>query len=407
MRGTEGPAIVYARSRESCERLARLLRGHGVRALHYHAGMEPGERTAAQDAFLTGTMRVVVATTAFGMGIDKPDIRLVLLYNLPGSLEDYVQMIGRAGRDGRPSDCVLFSGRRDASALRRFAERDVPDADTLRDLYRSLRARAVDGVAVASAEELGDDEHDPRVLVGMLEQAGLVRRGFDRGRAMSVELLPPPVDAGERMALLLVRARAQALARADRIAAFGESHRCRQVEIAEHFGEAAARCGVCDRCSGAAAPRVVVKEAPAHELPADIAGAIVDAVRSLDAAAGDERARGDALRARSARRRRAAAAGRTGCSRPHRRAGSRAGSGRSSRASTSSGSRARTGIRCSGPAAPTSRCPAWARRRPQPPRPTATRSSSAFVPGASSGHGRNPCPPTSSSPTRLCARWRR
>ena len=90
-------------------------------------------------------------------------------------------MIGRAGRDGRPSDCVLFSGRRDASALRRFAERDVPDADALRDLYRSLRARAVDGVAVASAEELGEEEHDPRVLVGMLEQAGLVRRGFDRG----------------------------------------------------------------------------------------------------------------------------------------------------------------------------------------------------------------------------------
>ena len=116
----------------------------------------------------------------------------------------------------------------------------------------------------------------------MLEQAGLVRRGFDRGRAMSVELLPPPLDAAERMALLLARARAQALARADRIAAFGESHRCRQVEIAEHFGEAAAPCGVCDRCSGAAAPRAVTSEAPARELPADIAGAIVDAVRSLD-----------------------------------------------------------------------------------------------------------------------------
>jgi ATP-dependent DNA helicase RecQ len=280
--GTDGPAIVYARSRESCERLARFLRGHGVRALHYHAGMEPNERTAAQDAFLTGAMRVVVATTAFGMGIDKPDIRLVLLYNLPGSLEDYVQMVGRAGRDGRPSDCVLFSGRRDALALRRFAERDVPETDALRDLYRSLRTRAADGVAVASADELAEDEHDPRVLVGMLEQAGLVRRGFDRGRAMSVELLPPPLDAAERMALLLARARAQALARADRIAAFGESHRCRQVEIAEHFGEEAAPCGVCDRCSGAAAPRAVTGDAPTRELPADIAGAIVDAVRSLE-----------------------------------------------------------------------------------------------------------------------------
>jgi ATP-dependent DNA helicase RecQ len=99
---------------------------------------------------------------------------------------------------------------------------------------------------------------------------------------MSVELLPPPADAGDRIALLLARARAQALARADRIAAFGESHRCRQVEIAEHFGEKTAPCGVCDRCSGAVAPRAVATEAPTRELPADIAGAIVDAVRSLE-----------------------------------------------------------------------------------------------------------------------------
>jgi ATP-dependent DNA helicase RecQ len=282
LNATHGPAIVYARSRESCEKLARLLRGHGVRAVHYHAGMEPAERTSAQDAFLAGTTRVVVATTAFGMGIDKPDIRLVLLYNLPGSLEDYVQMVGRAGRDGRPSDCVLFAGRRDALALRRFAERDVPDADALRGLYRSLRGHALDDVATATADELGEEEHDPRVLIGMLEQAGLVRRGFDRGRAMSVELLPPPPDAGERIALLLARARAQALARADRIAAFAESHRCRQVEVAEHFGETTAPCGACDRCSGATAPAGVTPEAPARGLPEDIAGTIVETVRELE-----------------------------------------------------------------------------------------------------------------------------
>src|SRR5829696_4802063 len=219
---TEGSTIVYARSRESCEKLARFLRGHGVKALHYHAGMEPDERTQAQDSFLRGEARVVVATTAFGMGIDKPDIRLVLLHNLPRSLEDYVQMIGRAGRDGAPSDCVLFAGRRDAQALRRFVERDSPEADDLRSLYRSLRARAIDGVASATPDELGDGEHDPRVLVGMLEQAALVRRTFDRGRAMSVELLPPPDDAAERTATLLARARAQALARADRITGFAE-----------------------------------------------------------------------------------------------------------------------------------------------------------------------------------------
>jgi ATP-dependent DNA helicase RecQ len=280
---TEGSTIVYARSRESCEKLARFLRGHGVKALHYHAGMEPDERTQAQDSFLRGEARVVVATTAFGMGIDKPDIRLVLLYNLPGSLEDYVQMVGRAGRDGDPSECVLFAGRRDAQALRRFVERDAPEADDLRSLYRSLRVRAVDGVASATPDELGDGEHDPRVLVGMLEQAALVRRTFDRGRAMSVELLPPPDDAAERTATLLARARAQALARADRITGFAESRRCRQQEIAEHFGEGAEPCGACDRCVQPArlgvTPFTAEPDAPA--LPKDVAGAILDAVRAL------------------------------------------------------------------------------------------------------------------------------
>jgi ATP-dependent DNA helicase RecQ len=245
--------------------------------------MEPDERTQAQDSFLRGEARVVVATTAFGMGIDKPDIRLVLLHNLPGSLEDYVQMVGRAGRDGAPSDCVLFAGRRDAQALRRFVERDSPEADDLRSLYRSLRARAVDGVASATPDELGDGEHDPRVLVGMLEQAALVRRTFDRGRAMSVELLPPPDDAAERTATLLARAREQALARANRITGFAESRRCRQQEIAEHFGEAAEPCGACDRCVQPARVGVTpfTAESDAPALPDDVAGAILDAVRAL------------------------------------------------------------------------------------------------------------------------------
>ncbi|HSC91832.1 MAG TPA: ATP-dependent DNA helicase RecQ [Gaiellaceae bacterium] len=278
---TDGPAIVYARSRESCEKLGRFLRGHGVRALHYHAGMDAGERTAAQDAFLSGEARVVVATTAFGMGIDKPDIRLVLLYNLPGSLEDYVQMVGRAGRDGLASDCVLFSGRRDAASLRRFVERDTPEADALRTLYRRLRAAADADVATIRPDELGEEEHDPRVLVGMLEQAGLVRRGFDRGRAMTVELLPPPADAADRTATLLRTARAQALARAERISAYAVSLRCRQEEIAQHFGESADPCGVCDRCSGATArARTTAGEDPA-ELPEDVAAAILEVVRGL------------------------------------------------------------------------------------------------------------------------------
>jgi RecQ family ATP-dependent DNA helicase len=263
LRGTSGPAIVYARSRRSCEALSRFLRGHGISAFHYHAGMEPAERTEAQEAFLRGDARVVVATTAFGMGIDKPDIRLVLLYNLPGSLEDYVQMVGRAGRDGAPSDCVLFSGRPDARSLRRFVEGDVPRVEELRDAYRSAR----DGLEVAEP-----------VLLGMLEQAGLVRRGFDR----DLDVPAPPADARERMTALLGQLEAQARARADRIVAFAESARCRQAEIAEHFGEqTAGDCGTCDACAGSIG--VVAFEGGSDEavLPEDVLGEILRAVGEL------------------------------------------------------------------------------------------------------------------------------
>ena len=189
----EGVAIVYARSRRSCEEIARTLRGHGIVAEHYHAGLEPDERTRVQESFVAGRTPVVVATTAFGMGIDKANVRLVALANLPDSLESYVQMVGRAGRDGRPSDTVLLAGDADATALRRFALGDVPTPEILRRVYRAVR-EAGGTVTPDMLEEAVGGTHDPRVLVGMLEQAGLVRRGYDAGRAMRIELLP--VDAG-------------------------------------------------------------------------------------------------------------------------------------------------------------------------------------------------------------------
>src|SRR5262245_44944834 len=188
----DGAAIVYARSRRSCEEIARTLRGHGIRAEHYHAGLEPNDRTRIQESFVAGTTPVVVATTAFGMGIDKADVRLVALVNYPDSLETYVQMVGRAGRDGRPSDTVLFAGDADAASLRRFVLGGVPTPDLLRDVYRAIRQ--ADGTIDPDVLAEVADGHDPRVLVGLLEQAGIVRRGYDAGRAMRVDLLP--VDAG-------------------------------------------------------------------------------------------------------------------------------------------------------------------------------------------------------------------
>ena len=274
-----GVAIVYARSRRSCEEIARTLRGHGLRAEHYHAGLEPSERTRVQESFVDGRTPVVVATTAFGMGIDKANVRLVALVNYPDSLESYVQMVGRAGRDGRPSDTVLFAGDADAAALRRFALGGVPTPDLLRRVYRTVRD-AGDTIAPEALDDAVGGTHDPRVLVGMLEQAGIVRRGYDAGRAMRVELLPVDVGAGNAVDTLLERYARESAARVERIVSFGDVERCRHLQVAEHFGEAVdAPCGACDVC----APREVRPTATraVAPLPSDPARTIVDGVKGL------------------------------------------------------------------------------------------------------------------------------
>lgn len=274
-----GSAIVYARSRDSCERIARTLRGHGMRVEHYHAGLAPAERTRVQDDFVAGRIQGVVATTAFGMGIDKADVRFVCLVNFPDSLEGYVQMVGRAGRDGAPSDTLLLASPADAKALRRFALSGLPVADDLRRVYRAVRDAG--GVVESQALEAAvPDGADPRVLVGMLEQAGIVRRGFDAGRAMRIELPQLDAGAGEALEAMLRRYAAEAAERTERIVRFAGSRRCRHLQVAEHFGESlTVPCDACDVC--APAGRESSRRRPAAPLPADVAQAIVHAVAEL------------------------------------------------------------------------------------------------------------------------------
>jgi ATP-dependent DNA helicase RecQ len=273
-----GAAIVYARSRRSTEELARELRGYGFRAEHYHAGLESAERSRVQDDFIAGRIQTVVATTAFGMGIDKPDVRLVCLVNYPDSLESYVQMVGRAGRDGASSETLLLASSSDAVAVRRFALSDVPVAQELRAVYRAVR----DGRGSFDPDELADvvPDRDPRVLVGMLEQAGLVQRGFDEGRSMRVELQAVPDDAAVRVDELLRRASLANETRVDGIIAFAETERCRHAQVAEHFGEDFdGPCGACDVCAPLA--RASRASSAPDPLPEDIAEAIVQAVDGL------------------------------------------------------------------------------------------------------------------------------
>jgi ATP-dependent DNA helicase RecQ len=135
------PAIVYVTLQETSERVAGMLRRAGFAARAYHAGMRDEDRAAVQDGFMDGTVPLVVATIAFGMGVDKSGIRRVVHYNLPKSLENYVQESGRSGRDGAPAICDLLACAGDLTVLENFVYGDTPSPTALRSLVEHVLLR--------------------------------------------------------------------------------------------------------------------------------------------------------------------------------------------------------------------------------------------------------------------------
>ena len=133
-----GATIVYVTLQRTAEAVAKFLAAEGIAAKAYHAGMRNEERGAVQDAFMAGNLQVVVATIAFGMGIDKADIRAVYHYNLPKTLENYMQEIGRAGRDGLDSRCEILACADDLTVLANFSYGDTPTPEALRQLVEQL-----------------------------------------------------------------------------------------------------------------------------------------------------------------------------------------------------------------------------------------------------------------------------
>ena len=207
VRAARGQGIVYATSRADCEALAAVLRRWGIAAAHYHAGIPSGAREDTQRTFMAGTVRVLVATVAFGMGVNKRDVRFIVHYNPARSLEAYTQEAGRAGRDGQPAHCLLLATPSDKGTLTRRAREDSLDKDALRELYgrvrRAIRAAGCDPLDSAALLPPNADRADGdtalRVGLSALERAGFLERGLDS--PMQVSLLLH--DAGDLRAAAL------------------------------------------------------------------------------------------------------------------------------------------------------------------------------------------------------------
>ena len=226
--------VVYCRTRADADEIAGLLVERGVRAASYHAGHGAKRRRETQEAFMDADaeLDVVVATSAFGMGVDKPDVRFVVHHRAPESLDTYYQEVGRAGRDGEPADAVLVQRPEDLS-LGRFFSTGIPKkGDVRRVLAAAEAAGTTDPDVVREQCDVG-----PRKTVRILTL-------FDRDREVGVE--------GDPVAAVIERAEHQReldRSRVDMVREYVETERCRMDFLAVYFGETGADpCGRCDRC---------------------------------------------------------------------------------------------------------------------------------------------------------------
>jgi ATP-dependent DNA helicase RecQ len=256
------PGIVYAATRKDTEYYAGELAALGLAAEAYHAGLRAAERARIHDAFLSGAADVVVATSAFGMGIDKEDVRFVLHAALPGSLDAYYQEIGRCGRDGQPALAVLHYRPQDTGMQTYFAAR-APGRDTLSEVADAVHDHREDPAGLDELrEDTGLSRNRVTAAVNLLEEADAVATG-EEGEVRPVPGVPPG-QAVERAARTAQAHRETDRSRVEMARAYAETTGCRRQFLLGYFGEEYdGPCGNCDPCDEDGSEHEE-RERPAH-----------------------------------------------------------------------------------------------------------------------------------------------